>query len=907
MKKTTFVSLGVLLISLQFSGFSNNDLSIRQNVQHPQVASGYIDDATLVVEPYGAYCEQSLYVKYSDHGAFSGQNLLIMHSFELPQNAVANDLWLWMGDSVMQAKIFERKYAQNLWDSITNLNRDPALLKQTGSQFSLEIFPLVGGNYRKIKMRCHVPIRFAGTTPSIDLPLKFFKADHNAHPGLKILFRAPKGTWGTPKIVEAPDLKINRTIDTLSKTYNVFIINDINQFTSLTLTYNPQLSDGYCTQIFKSGTGLYYSLGVHEADFFKTPFSSNQPNKKIIALDLSGSDNVDSLTQSPQVPNFMRNYFTIKDSFKIIAAGEGLYDTFPQTGWAILDDSTIQNPLASLLSGRVLSAKASAKRPRVLFLGPSADMRFPGINQFAALDSVARADYSSAAAKLGNADIVVNYFMWAAGPASYIAAVDSFLNRGGIFIGLFCFNRIGGNIAHQYISGLPTDNYVEKLDKGLKYRTKNGNLGAGFPEKIDYDVAERIQSNDPGLVKELVDDSGYAVVASKRVGKGLFVLRSIWHMHETPGTWQTITSPLYNFQNSSKPSQLGDLLRTVNSFSNRYPFNEALLLSNSTDIITNTNLNSFVSAGLLDSLSRSMRINAISLLSGDNPSVTLNGTQYFGSEYLLDTLTRQSGGAFISLNKLSWNQLSGILGKDIMPAHTQFSFSATVNGVPDSNAFISSTNPGDLRFFTGKIQSTGPLTFSVQSKYKNFDSLFSRKISIPADSSSYTDSSLFFWYGQYFLKQMLSASKLDTQKIVTFATQNRLLCDFTAFIALEPNKDNPFLNNPKDESVIRPTAIKNALSLTQKLNVSMSIVPGLFPTFLMHSPFAARVELCIFDLSGKKLASLTSLVKANNATSIVCNKIKFAVGMYIAVAKVFPLEMSQGNNVKTIISQFSVK
>jgi len=907
MKKISFVSFGVLLLCLQFSGFPNNDLSIRQNVQHPQVGSGYMDDATLVVEPYGAFSEQSIYVKYSDHGIFSGQNVLIMHSFEMPLNAVANDLWLWMGDSVMQAKIFERKYAQNLWDSITNLNRDPALLKQTGNQFSLEIFPLVGGNYRKIKMRCHIPIRYAGSTPSIDLPLKFFKADHNARPALKILFRAPKGIWGTPKLVEAPDLKINRTVDTLGKTYQVFIINDITQLPSLTLTYNPQLPDGYCAQIFKSGTGMYYSLGVHEADFFKTPFSSNQPNKKIIALDLSGSDNVDSLTQSPQVPNFLKNYFTIKDSFKIVAAGEGLYDTFPQTGWAILDDSTIQNPLAPILSGRVLSAKASSKKLRVLFLGPSADMRFPGINQNAVLDSVARDDYSSAVAKLGNADIVANYFMWAAGPTSYIAAVDSFLNKGGIFIDFFCFNRIGGNIAHQYISGLPTDNYSEKLDKGLKYRAKNGNLGAGFPEKIDYDVAERIQSSDPGLVKELVDDSGYAVVASKRVGKGLFVLRSIWHMHETPGTWRTITSPLYNFQNSSKPSQLGDLLRTVNSLSNRYPFNEALLLSNSTDLLTKTNLNAFVSAGLLDSISGSMRINAISLLSSDNPSITLNGTQYFGCEYLLDTLARQSGGAFISLNKLSWNQLPGILGKDIMPAHTQFTFSATASGAPDSNAFISSTNPGDLRFFTGRTLSTGPLTFSLQSKYKNFDSLFSRKISISVDSSSNTDSSLFFWYGQYVLKQMLSASKLDTQKIIAFATQNRLLCDFTAFIALEPNKDNPFLTDPKDESVIRPTVIKNALSLTSKRDVSMSIIPGLFPTFLMHSPFAARVELCIFDLSGKKLASMTSLIKADNASSIVYNKTKLAVGMYISVAKVFPLEMGHGNNVKTIVSQFCIK
>jgi hypothetical protein len=80
--------------------FAINNLSIRQDVSHPVVIPGYIDEATLVVEPGNGYSNQSLYIKYSDHGKLGG-NDVVTHSFELPDGSVVNDLWLWIGDSVM--------------------------------------------------------------------------------------------------------------------------------------------------------------------------------------------------------------------------------------------------------------------------------------------------------------------------------------------------------------------------------------------------------------------------------------------------------------------------------------------------------------------------------------------------------------------------------------------------------------------------------------------------------------------------------------------------------------------------------------------------------------------------------------------------------------------------------------
>ncbi len=114
---TTLLTFLCLTIAL----WADNSISIREDSRYGQVVNGYIDEAVLVVDLHGAYAEQSLYITYSDHGEIGNSKWSeITHRFELPEKATVTDMWLWIGDSVMQATIEEVSLTQAMYDSITS-------------------------------------------------------------------------------------------------------------------------------------------------------------------------------------------------------------------------------------------------------------------------------------------------------------------------------------------------------------------------------------------------------------------------------------------------------------------------------------------------------------------------------------------------------------------------------------------------------------------------------------------------------------------------------------------------------------------------------------------------------------------------------------------------------------------
>jgi hypothetical protein len=166
---------------------------------------GYIDKSTIVIEPHGGYAEQSLYLEYSDHHQFSvGQKVEIIHRFELPQGAVINDLWLWIGDSVMQAIMLDTWTARSIYDSIVSMKRDPAFLTKKGNQYELHIYPLTPGSYRKVKINYITPTRWIGEQAFVELPLSMLKSNNNTLKPLDILYRVKEDIWGMPLIKEFP-------------------------------------------------------------------------------------------------------------------------------------------------------------------------------------------------------------------------------------------------------------------------------------------------------------------------------------------------------------------------------------------------------------------------------------------------------------------------------------------------------------------------------------------------------------------------------------------------------------------------------------------------------------------------------------------------------------------------------
>src|SRR5688572_17137389 len=117
--KTLILSFTLLVATYNLYGYN------QLRVGNPRVTSytyqGTIEEASLSVRPKGLFMEYGLYLTFSSKGSAwtkSTDTLEVILNFDLPANAIVHDSWLWIGDSIMKAKIMDKWTAKTIYDSI---------------------------------------------------------------------------------------------------------------------------------------------------------------------------------------------------------------------------------------------------------------------------------------------------------------------------------------------------------------------------------------------------------------------------------------------------------------------------------------------------------------------------------------------------------------------------------------------------------------------------------------------------------------------------------------------------------------------------------------------------------------------------------------------------------------------
>jgi hypothetical protein len=97
---------------------------------------------------------------------------------------------------------------------------------------------------------------------------------------------------------------------------------------------------------------------------------------------------------------------------------------------------------------------------------------------------------------------------------------------------------------------------------------------------------------------------------------------------------------------------------------------------------------------------------------------------------------------------------------------------------------------------------------------------------------------------------MLVNAAYDTMLIVSMAFDDRVLCDYTAFLVLEPNDTIHYLINPWDESLL--TKVEDEEAVVDSL--MLDIYPNPFNSMSLIKlslPEMSRVSVNIFDITGQ--------------------------------------------------------
>jgi Secretion system C-terminal sorting domain/Vault protein inter-alpha-trypsin domain len=833
-KSLLLSTIVIFLISQNI--FATNDLVARVPGNYTQ-APAYIQNVTLVTEPHGGYVEQSMYLEYTDHGAFPGsQTVEIIHRFELPEGSVINDLWLWMGNNVMRAIMLDTWKARSIYDSIVSMKRDPAFLSKVGNQYELHVYPLVSGSSRKIKINFITPTKWFGANATCELPLRFLGASASTTLPVKLLFRVRDEIWGTPSISEIPSTIFNPLIDTLGLIYKSARLSDIKQLLSFNLAFTTNFTDG---AFFKNNIVPrdlnYFQFGILPWQAFNITNTDTASKKVIAGIDLSGVYSKNYTTLIPNLKSAIKSGLKQNDLFNIVVAGAGQIKPLNSelTPYSpTLVDALIDNFVNSTYGDSI----KQSKKPIIVYCdGDAATIwSFPDISTFA--DTKTFSSLQTANNSFYLADVVAaydygyEYLLSAIDIDKALKSLDSLFLRGGRFLAYYDLNRaLNEKLATHYIPSIQVQYHTQETIH--LSRNINGNIGSYFPESLMHGGGYFFALTDTTFKAELVDDQGYPCVISKKLGNGgLLVVTGLWPFNDDWSMRKTLGMPLLGLNSiSTSAKMLTPLLNNYTQLNAANPIDRVITFSNTDSLTTTIGTDNWVN-NYLTSFPVHPVFKSVNLLDGISvtpQSVTVNGKEYYGSGYLLQRLADITKGAHFETHLTDWPTITQLLSPSLHPYIDSIKLTSAFLSPQDSIKEFIEVNPNRADperplFFLGSTNSTTQVTLNADIWFSGIPDVkhtsFTYPFSIDTMNTLRVISSML---GFENLKGMFLNNSKDTAGIVSQALKYNLLCDYTGLIALEPNDTIHFMINPFDESVLSVKIESMAASQSHN-NVTLS-------------------------------------------------------------------------------------
>ena len=318
MKRNLLLSLVLLLIATSTS-FSSYSLRVEDPHNTWKYSQGTMDSVALIVNPKGIYCQYDMYIYFSSKGSNytnSTDTLESQFYFELNKNAVVNDSWLWVEDTLVKAKLIDRWTANQIYEGIVKrTRRDPSIFfKNSSTQYEFRVYPLPGDKTRKVKISWLEPGIWNTATVDFQIPIKMFNTS-KISPKVKFILL-------TNDNFKDPTTDLNTEFTFVQdEIYGATYQADLNSFSAygnntLYFKYKNPMKNGVFVSTYKD---------TFEDGYFQLAFLPSlavdfeDPRKIIFAIDydMNGVNmSIDNVISS--VKNAALKFLTPKDSFNII-------------------------------------------------------------------------------------------------------------------------------------------------------------------------------------------------------------------------------------------------------------------------------------------------------------------------------------------------------------------------------------------------------------------------------------------------------------------------------------------------------------------------------------------------------------------------------------------------------------
>jgi hypothetical protein len=316
--KTILLFTAVIFFFSTVNG--HNQLRVGDPRNSWQTYQGTIEEASLTVSPKGLFMEYGLYLTFSSRGTeWTNQKdtLEVTLNFDLPENAMITDSWLWFGKDTIKAVILDRWTASSIYESIVQRRRDPSILfKQSANQYELRIFPMAGNETRKVKITYLLPVSWNKYNISTSLPFPILKTSLTLPEKFNITI-IDDANWKNPQIPGDESLVFKSETNENGNIYKTVEIPSSKFGNNLKIGFDTPLKNGFYFSKYKSGDEGFYQLALSPSAFLK----SSDAKKVAVLVDYDASNtNLKSREIMSMLKEEMQNNLNSADSFNLIVS-----------------------------------------------------------------------------------------------------------------------------------------------------------------------------------------------------------------------------------------------------------------------------------------------------------------------------------------------------------------------------------------------------------------------------------------------------------------------------------------------------------------------------------------------------------------------------------------------------------
>lgn len=339
------ISLLLLWSTLQLQAY--NYIYV-QDPQFWEQDQGTIEEAQFTIHPRGIYMEVGMYLTLSGRGTYfenEQRNVEIIMGFDLPENSIVIDSWLWINEDIIQADILDRWTASNIYEDIVGRRQDPSLLTKNGdNQYELRVFPMQSDSTRRVKITYLVPGNWSNGEVSIPLPTELLQSSRNLTPTIQVQSFL-NNDFKNPSIAQLGRTEFETAIHATLGAHTIATIPSTEIYNSLDFVLEAPTKNGVFLSRYEGVEENFYQLAVMPSTLFD--LEKEHPKKVAILVDYEF--NTPPFSKSDLLATLEKELLANleeTDSFNLLISQSNISPIFPT--WVPADAASIRSAFSEI-------------------------------------------------------------------------------------------------------------------------------------------------------------------------------------------------------------------------------------------------------------------------------------------------------------------------------------------------------------------------------------------------------------------------------------------------------------------------------------------------------------------------------------------------------------------------------